>query len=235
MKDCSVNLANFDRTYLDPNTPCLVGVDEAGRGALAGPVVAAAAVLGAEFYDSEWVAAYGPRIDDSKNLKPAVRSQLKAMIDSLTTEGMIRVGVGIGSVEEIADHNILGATRRAMARALEMALSSADCPYVLPMQDSLFAISDKPVARVLIDGLPLRGFPYVHEGVVKGDAQSLCIAMASIVAKVTRDALMVELAQAHSAYGFEVHKGYGTPTHREALRTHGPAACHRELFLRKIL
>ena len=88
--------------------------------------------------------------------------------------------------------------------------------------------------QILVDGLPLRHFPYPHQGVVSGDARSLCIAMASIIAKVTRDRLMDELDQAHPGYGFAQHKGYGTEEHREAILKLGRSAMHRDSFLRKL-
>jgi ribonuclease HII len=89
--------------------------------------------------------------------------------------------------------------------------------------------------RILVDGLALRRFPYPHTGIVRGDARSLCVAMASIVAKVTRDRLMVELDRKHPGYGFAQHKGYGTEEHRSALLRLGRSAAHRGMFLRKLL
>jgi ribonuclease HII len=88
--------------------------------------------------------------------------------------------------------------------------------------------------RILIDGLALRHFPYPHQGIVSGDARSLCIAMASIIAKVTRDRLMDELDRQHPGYGFAQHKGYGTEEHREAVLKLGRSAVHRDSFLRKL-
>ena len=90
-------------------------------------------------------------------------------------------------------------------------------------------------ARILIDGLPLRGFPYPHHAFVKGDARSLCIAMASIIAKVTRDRMMTAMEATHPGYGFARHKGYGTEEHRDAVLRLGRCAEHREAFLRKLL
>lgn len=89
-------------------------------------------------------------------------------------------------------------------------------------------------AQILIDGLPLRGFPYPHQGIVSGDGRSLCIAMASIIAKVTRDRLMDELDKLHPGYGFAQHKGYGTEEHRESILKLGRSAVHRDSFLRKL-
>ena len=89
--------------------------------------------------------------------------------------------------------------------------------------------------RVLVDGLPLRGFPYPHTAVVNGDARSLCVAMGSIIAKVSRDRMMAELDQKYPGYGFAKHKGYGTEEHREAVIRLGRTPIHREMFLRKLL
>ena len=89
--------------------------------------------------------------------------------------------------------------------------------------------------RVLVDGLPLRGFPYPHLAIVNGDARSLCVAMGSIVAKVARDRMMAELDRQHPGYGFAAHKGYGTEEHREAVVRLGRCPIHREMFLRKLL
>lgn len=184
----------------------IAGVDEAGRGPLAGPVVAAAVIFDLDFLQSDALRVF-EGLTDSKQL-PASRREF--FYERLTGNPRIHVGAGSASVEEIAAVNILRATHRAMARALE-ALS--------PLPD-----------LALVDGLPVRGLPVAHRAIVRGDAESLSIAAASIVAKVTRDRLMRELAEQYPAYGFDRHKGYGTRAHLEALRLHGPCPAHRATF-----
>ena len=177
----------------------VAGVDEAGRGPLAGPVVAAAVIL--------------PRhrliagLDDSKKLTPAKREQL---FDVLCGDPDVHIGVGVASVEEIEALNILGATRRAMTAAVEN----------LPVRPDF----------LLVDGMFIKGMRLPHRKVVRGDRLSASIAAASIVAKVTRDRMMLELDGRYGAYGFARHKGYGTKHHREMLRRHGPCPAHRKAF-----
>lgn len=188
----------------------LVGVDEAGRGAWAGPVVAAAVALPCAVLRERPFLRATAGVKDSKQVKsPAAREELRAALEAC---GGIAFAVGEGSVAEIEAVNVLGATKLAMARAL--AGLGVDLAQ----------------ARLLIDGRPLCDFPYRHTGIVKGDATSLCIAMASIFAKTTRDRLLVALGAAHPGFGFERHFGYGTPQHRAATRALGPCAAHRLSF-----
>jgi ribonuclease HII len=217
----------------------LIGVDEAGRGALAGPVVAAAVLVSLEFLEGRWAVGKSGRVNDSKQLTAAERTELWLEFEELVGQGQIHASHGIASVAEIERVNILGATKLAMRRALEGIYPvTAFAPKVEP---DLFASEAEKAAfqpmvscRILIDGLPLRHFPYPHQGVVSGDARSLCIAMASIIAKVTRDRLMDELDRVQPGYGFAQHKGYGTEEHREALLRLGRSAVHRDSFLRKL-
>ncbi|MGJ8640028.1 MAG: ribonuclease HII [Opitutaceae bacterium] len=214
----------------------LIGIDEAGRGCLAGPVVAGVCVLSAAFFESTDAIKLSALINDSKQLKADAREAQLVVIQQLQAEGLLDFSVGSGSVAEIAELNILGATRLAMQRAVEV-LASRATDWKLPaveLDGPLFEDAATSV-QLIVDGRPLKPFPYVHEGIVKGDGKSLSIAMASIAAKVTRDRAMTELAKQLPEYGFEVHKGYGTKKHREALHAHGPSPIHRELFLRKIL
>ena len=159
----------------------------------------------------------------------------------LAAEGRIHATVGTASVQEIEAENILGATKLAMRRALEGIYppSSFAPPKAEP---DLFSTAEEvasfrpPVqAKILIDGLALRHFPYPHTGVVQGDTRSLCVAMASIVAKVHRDRMMTELDKAYPGYGFAQHKGYGTEEHRLAILAQGRCAEHRDTFLRKLM
>lgn len=177
----------------------VAGLDEAGRGCLAGPVVAAAVVLPPD--------AALPGLDDSKKLTPAAR---EALVPVIRREALA-VGVGSCSPAEIDELNILWASMEAMRRA---ALSLALVPDVL-LVDGNRAIPNAPCAQ---------------ETVVKGDAKSLSIAAASVIAKVTRDAQMVALHRAYPAYGWDGHKGYPTAAHYAALAAHGPSPHHRRSF-----
>lgn len=176
----------------------VAGVDEAGRGPLAGPVVAAAVIL-----DPECIPA---GLDDSKVLSAKRRDVLCAALYEAA-----QVGVGIATVEEIDEINILRASHLAMCRAIE----------ALPM----------PPAHVLIDGnLIPRGLLLSAEAIVKGDARSQSIAAASIVAKTRRDAIMVDLAQQHPGYGWERNAGYPSKSHKLALQNLGVTPHHRRSF-----
>jgi ribonuclease HII len=175
----------------------VAGVDEAGRGPWAGPVVAAAVIL----KPGPWPTG----IVDSKALRPTERVRLAALIADRAW-----VGVGSADVAEIDRLNILMATMLAMQRAVA----------ALPLTPS----------AVMVDGNRAPTFACPAEALVRGDALSLSIAAASIVAKVTRDAEMRRLAALHPGYGWEHNAGYGTPEHRAALRRLGPTAQHRRSF-----
>ncbi|MCQ2379487.1 MAG: ribonuclease HII [Victivallaceae bacterium] len=178
---------------------CIAGIDEAGRGCLAGPVVAAAVVL-PRFVEL-------PGVYDSKQLSDAGRRELFRQLKELKD---ISIGVGIESNEVIDEINILKATHKAMRKAA--------------------AALDRKPDVVLVDGLPVNGFEVVSRNLVDGDALSASIAAASIIAKVTRDDIMLELAKKYPEYGFAGNKGYGTPEHLAALKKHGPCAVHRMTF-----
>ncbi len=184
----------------------LAGVDEVGRGPLAGPVVAAAVHLPSSGLESYLLGCYAG-LTDSKKLSPARREHFAGM---LANDPEARIGVGCVEVADIDRLNILRATHLAMARALE-ALGG-------------------PVDLVLVDGLPVPGLPFPSEAIVGGDAKSLLIAAASVVAKVTRDRAMVALDARFPGYGFAIHKGYGTAAHLAALQALGPCPEHRRSF-----
>ena len=185
----------------------VAGVDEAGRGPLAGPVVAAAFVFPAALL-RRGVPEGLRAIDDSKKLSAGRREACFAVLTDPDRGFTYAVAViGPGEIDRI---NILRATHAAMARALATLTPPAD-----------FA---------LVDGLPVPGLPVASESVVKGDQLSLSIAAASILAKVTRDRIMRDLAARHPEYGFERHMGYGTAEHLAALRRHGPCPAHRRSF-----
>jgi ribonuclease HII len=177
------------------------GIDEAGRGPLAGPVCAAAVMLPKDLEI--------PGLDDSKKLSDKRRRELFPIIQ----QQAIAYGIGFASHEEIDEINILQATFLAMKRALA-------------------AMEIKP-EFALIDGNRETDFGLPVKTVVKGDSLSANIAAASVLAKVTRDDLMEAMAKEYPQYGFEIHKGYGTKTHYEALRTYGPCPIHRLSFLKK--
>ena len=177
----------------------ICGVDEAGRGPLAGPVCAAAVILPPE--------AELPGLNDSKKLSEKKREQLFPEIQRLA----LAWSVAFASVEEIEERNILGATMLAMNRAIS-------------------GLSLKP-ELALIDGNRNQEIQVPSRCVVHGDARCASIAAASILAKVSRDRLMVELAREYPQYGFDRHKGYGTRDHYAALREYGPCPAHRPSFL----
>lgn len=233
-------LRGFDLKQINGVTS-LIGVDEVGRGAFAGPVVAAAVLVTRDFLESRWAVAKGGRVNDSKLLTAEQREELWVEFETLSAEGKIHAHFGVATVEEIEQFNILGATKLAMRRALE-AIYPPEAFEPERREPDLFSSFEErktfhPTvsARVLIDGLALRGFPYPHTAFVNGDARSLCIAMASIVAKVARDRLMVELETKFPGYGFAQHKGYGTEDHRDAVLRLGRCREHRDSFLRKLL
>lgn len=231
-------LRGFDLKQLEGVTG-LIGVDEAGRGALAGPVVAGAVLVSAEFLESRWAVTRSGRVNDSKQLTPAEREELWVEFEGLVAQGQIHANFGVADVGEIEQFNILGATKLAMRRAIEgiyppEAFVQKTEPDLFASAEEIAAFKPRVSARILIDGLALRNFPYPHTGIVSGDARSLSIAMASIIAKVTRDRLMNELDRKYSGYGFAQHKGYGTEEHREAVLKLGRCREHRDLFLRKL-
>lgn len=233
-------LRGFDLKQINGVTS-LIGVDEVGRGAFAGPVVAAAVVVTREFLEGRWALTKSGRVNDSKLLSAEQREELWGDFDGLSRQGQIHAHCGVATVAEIEQHNILGATKLAMRRALgaiyppeafEAARAEPDLFSSLEVRTSF---QPSVSARVIIDGLALRSFPYPHSAFVHGDARSLCIAMASIIAKVTRDRMMTELDRTHPGYGFARHKGYGTEDHREAVLRLGRCPEHRDMFLRKLL
>jgi len=180
----------------------IAGLDEAGRGCLAGPVVAAAVIL--PLADDHVVYFAGVR--DSKQLAPHVREHLYQVI----MQHAVAVGVGIGPVELIEERNILQATKYAMRCAL--------------------AQLSTPPQALLLDALLLPDILLPQRAIIKGDCSCLSIASASIIAKVTRDRLMVQLHEQYPTYGFAQHKGYGTEAHLAALREYGVTPIHRRTF-----
>jgi ribonuclease HII len=195
------NMWQFEEELFARGYQVICGVDEAGRGPLAGPVCAAAVILPPHLEI--------PGLDDSKKLSDKRRRELFPVIK----EQAIAYGIGLASHEEIDEINILQATFRAMERAIAQ-------------------LQIKP-EYALIDGNRTKDFGLPVKTVVKGDSLSANIAAASVLAKVTRDMLMEEAAVEYPGYGFEIHKGYGTRAHYDALRAQGASAIHRMTFLKK--
>ncbi len=216
----------------------VVGVDEAGRGCLAGPVVAGCVILPSEFFREAKNRKRVEEINDSKKFTEEKRENLFLHIQNLLEECDIYGATGMASVEEIEDLNIVGATCLAMQRAMELAARKSNdkwTPSRLKHED-LFSDMSEPQSQwtVLVDGKPMRKLIYQHFGLVKGDTISLSVAMASLMAKVTRDRMMRELNSEFPGYGFSANKGYGAPVHLEALRKYGPTPQHRPRFLRNL-
>lgn len=197
-----IDLWELENSLYDGGETCLCGIDEAGRGPLAGPVCAAAVILPRGLII--------PGLDDSKKLTPKKRDALYEVI----TAAAVCCGIAFATVEEIETLNILGATYLAMTRA-HAALEGRD-------------------TLALVDGNRSEGLSFPALCVVGGDGKCAQIAAASVLAKVTRDRYMDELALTYPGYGFEKHKGYGTAAHYAAIRELGPCPIHRPSFLRKL-
>jgi len=201
-----VDRFRYERELLARNIQPLAGVDEAGRGPLAGPVTAAAAVLPAE-----WVESGLPEplsgLNDSKQLTARKRDQL---YDALTSHSEIDYCIVHIDRDQIDAINILRATHLGMNRALS-------------------GLKRRP-AHALVDGRPVDSLAFAQTAIVKGDSLSFSIAAASILAKVARDRLMIEYDRQFPDYGFATHKGYGTRQHLAAIARHGPCPIHRLSF-----
>ncbi len=191
------NMKEYENELYKKGITLIAGVDEVGRGPLVGPVVTAAVILPADFYDE--------RINDSKKLSEKKRELLYSVI----YENAISIGIGISSNEVIDEINILEATKKAMKEAINN-------------------LSVKP-EHVLIDAVKL-DIDIPSTSIIKGDAKSESIATASIIAKVTRDRMMVELDKLHPEYDFKNNKGYGTKKHIEAIYKYGILNEHRKTF-----
>ena len=176
----------------------ILGVDEAGRGPMAGPLVVGGVIFPEDFYDE--------RINDSKKLTEKKREALYDLI----IENALAYQIEVLSVEEVDTLNVYEASRTGMKRIVE----SLEPDFTLS------------------DAMPLGDIP--HLSIIKGDAKSLSIGAASILAKVTRDRIMKEYGKQYPEYGFEKHKGYGTAAHYAAIRAHGPCPIHRPSFLKKM-
>jgi ribonuclease HII len=197
----SDNMWEIENSYFEKGFRLICGVDEAGRGPLAGPVCAAAVILPPNHNI--------PGLNDSKKLSDKKRRELYPLIK----DQAVAYGIAFASEQEIDDINILQATFLAMQRAIDQ-------------------LSVKP-DLALIDGNREKDFGVPVKTVVHGDSLSASIAAASVLAKVTRDDLMLKLSEQYPQYAFDIHKGYGTKAHYEAISAHGPCPVHRMTFLKK--
>jgi ribonuclease HII len=197
-EDAPRDLFAYEKRAMSRGYTAIAGVDEAGRGALAGPVVAAAVILAP--------AGDYTGIDDSKKLTPRQR---EFFFDKIMSQA-VAVGIGYGDSLLVDQINILQATLQAMTAAV----------------DSLPVVPD----FLLIDGISSPPLSIPAQTIKKGDSASVSIASASIIAKVTRDRLMVALGEKYPQYGFSVHKGYGSPAHLGSIASFGPCPVHRMTF-----
>lgn len=198
----SLDMWEYEQKYYDQGFNIVCGIDEAGRGPLAGPVCAAAVILPKNVEI--------PGLNDSKKLSDKKRRELYPIIK----EKAIAWGIAFADEKEIDEINILQATYLAMERAVAQ-------------------LSVKPEI-LLADGNRAKDFGIPAETVVHGDSLSASIAAASVLAKVSRDDLMLEMAERYPQYAFEIHKGYGTKAHCEAILANGPCEIHRRTFLKKL-
>lgn len=204
LKEKLVEMSEFERKLYDQGCRCIAGIDEVGRGPLAGPVVAACVVL-----PRDWNIT---GLDDSKKLSEKKREQMYDII----MENAVYAGTASVDNTRIDEINILEATKEAMIKAAD------DC------------IKNTVADHLLIDALTI-DIDIPQTGIVKGDAKSISIAAASIVAKVTRDRLMCEYAKEYPGYMWEKNKGYGTKAHYEGISKYGITPLHRKTFLKNIL
>lgn len=194
---------SYEKLAIEKGFKTVCGIDEAGRGPLAGPVYAAAVILPIDL-----------EIDGLNDSKKLTEKKREALFDVIC-EKAISYSIGIATEKEIDEINILNATFLAMRRAVD-------------------GLSVKP-DYALIDGNQHPGLSIQDETVVKGDGKSMSIAAASILAKVSRDRFMLEIAEKYPEYCFEKHKGYGTKLHYEMIEKYGVSPVHRRSFLKKIL
>ncbi len=197
---------SFERELWQKGFQLVAGVDEAGRGPLAGPVVAAAVILPQAWRDG----GFDERLRDLNDSKQLTEAQREAFFAILTAHPEIRHGIATVDAAVIDRINILQATHRAMNEAL--------------------AQFQPPPEHVLVDGRSVKSMKFPQTALVKGDSLSYSIAAASVLAKVTRDRLMLEFDVEFPGYGFAAHKGYGTPQHLAAIAERGPCPIHRRSF-----
>ena len=201
-----VNRLEFERDLWSREFTLVAGVDEAGRGPLAGPVVAAAVILPATWATG----GFDARLVDLNDSKQLTEAQRENFFQIITTHPDLRYAIAIVDAATIDRINILQATHRAMNEALAQ-------------------LQPQP-QHVLVDGRPVKTMTLPQTALVKGDSRSYSIAAASVLAKVTRDRMMLEFDKKHPGYGFAIHKGYGVPQHLAAIEKLGPCPIHRMSF-----
>ena len=202
----SANRLEFERDLWSREFTLVAGVDEAGRGPLAGPVVAAAVILSAAWANS----SFDARLVDLNDSKQLTEAQRDNFFQIITTHPDLRYAIAIVDAATIDRINILQATHRAMNEALAQ-------------------LQPQP-QHVLVDGRPVKSMTLPQTALVKGDSRSYSIAAASVLAKVTRDRMMLEFDAKFPGYGFAIHKGYGVPQHLAAIKKLGPCPIHRMTF-----
>lgn len=205
-----LTMQQFENKLRAEGLKYIAGIDEVGRGPLAGPVVSACVILQEDFD------VLG--VDDSKKLSEKKREEL---FDKILSKS-IAYGIGMCDNSVIDEINILNATKKAMAEAVTKA--------EMMLQDK----TGSGIDHLLIDALKLDDVDIPQTGIIKGDAKSVSIAAASIIAKVTRDRMMQDYAKEYPYYAFESNKGYGTRAHYEGIKEHGITPIHRKTFLRNI-
>ena len=211
MKEKLIAMKEFENRLISEGVDYIAGVDEVGRGPLAGPVVAACVILPKDF-DT-------PGLDDSKKLTEKRRN---AMLEVIRKEA-VAYGLGMASPEKIDEVNILEATKGAM----KIAIAKAEA--------MLMKKAGAKIDHILFDAIKIEDIQIPQTSIIQGDGKSVSIAAASILAKVTKDAMMVKYAEEYPGYSFESNKGYGTKAHYEGLEKHGITPIHRRSFLKKML
>lgn len=200
----------------------LIGLDEVGRGALAGPVFTAACLMKDNFFKNDDSLSLTAGFRDSKKMSAGKREDAYQSLIYLKKIGTIDFEISSASVAEIESLNITGATRLSIERSLKALRARQRQPALVE-------------TLILMDGKPLKDFSYPHQAIVGGDDLSLAIASASILAKVARDRYMNTLGEQFPRYDWQKNKGYGTKFHREQIQLAGACSEHRALFLRKII
>jgi len=207
LKQKLTDMSVYEKQLYADGISTVAGVDEVGRGPLAGPVLAACVVLPAD-----WDI---PGLDDSKKLSEKKRNEMFRVI----SDRALAIGIGMADNITIDEINILNATRQAMRQAVTEAQT----------------MLGENIGHILVDAVTIDGIESPQTAIIKGDAKSISIAAASIIAKVTRDNMMREYALEYPHYAFESNKGYGTKAHYQGIREHGITPIHRKTFLRGIL
>ncbi len=207
LKQKLTDMSVYEKQLYADGVSTVGGVDEVGRGPLAGPVLAACVVLPAD-----WDI---PGLDDSKKLSEKKRNEMFQVI----SDRALAIGIGMADNNTIDEINILNATRQAMRQAVAEAQTGLG----------------ENIGHILVDAVTVDGIDSPQTAIIKGDARSISIAAASIIAKVTRDNMMREYALIYPHYAFESNKGYGTKAHYQGIKEHGITPIHRKTFLKGIL